>query len=160
MRETNTHPILGACYIRTATIMNDPCFSLETQVEQIKAHAAAEGVEIVKIYSDEATSAHKTKYSPGIVQMLEDAWKGDFSIVYVHRLDRLARHLEWVTEIVKQLQQAKITLKAVEQNFDLATPESKLMFHWLASLGEFYADDNLSMKISKDKRRRSILPAV
>lgn len=160
MRETNTHPILGACYIRTATIMNDPCFSLETQVEQIKAHAAADGVEIVKIYSDEATSAHKTKYSPGIVQMLDDARKGEFSILYVHKLDRLARHLEWAVEIIKQLQQANIMLKAVKENFDLATPEGKLMFHMLASLGEFYADDNLSKKISKDKRRPSILPAV
>ena len=160
MRETNTHPILGACYIRTATIMNDPCFSLETQVEQIKAHAAAEGVEIVKIYSDEATSAHKTKCRPGIMKMLDDARKGEFSILYVHKIDRLARHLEWAVEIIKQLQQANIMLKAVKENFDLATPEGKLMFHMLASLGEFYADDNLSKKISKDKRRPSILPAV
>ena len=152
MRETNTHPILGACYIRTATIMNDPCFTLETQVAQIKARAAAEGVEIVKIYSDEAISAHKTKYRPGIMKMLDDARKGEFSILYVHKIDRLARHLEGVIDILKQLQRANITLKAVEQSFDFATPEGKLMFHMLASLGEFYSD-RLSKKISTGKRR-------
>ena len=152
MKKTTTPRILGACYVRTATITNDPSFSLEAQIEQIKARAAAEGVEIVKIYSDEATSAHKTKYRPGIMKMLDDARKGEFSILYVHKIDRLARHLEWTVEIIKQLQQANIMLKAVKENFDLATPEGKLMFHMLASLGEFYSD-RLSKKISTGKRR-------
>ncbi len=152
MKKTTTPRILGACYVRTATITNNPSFSLEAQIEQIKACAAAEGVEIIKIYFDEATSAHKTKYRPGIMKMLDDARKGEFSILYVHKIDRLARHLEWAVEIIKQLQQANIMLKAVEEeNFDLATPEGKLMFHLLASLGEFYSD-GLSKKISTGKR--------
>ena len=158
MKNTTTPRILGACYVRTATITNDPSFSLEAQVAQIKARAAVEGVEIIKIYSDEATSAHKTKCRPGIMQMLDDARKREFSILYVHKIDRLARHLEWVIEIIKQLQQANITLKAVEENFDLDTLEGKLMFHLLASLGEFYSD-----RVRAGKRRRqqpAILPAA
>ena len=152
MKKTTTPRILGACYVRTATITNDPSFSLEAQIEQIKARAAAEGVEIVKIYSDEAISAHKTKYRPGIMKMLDDARKGEFSILYVHKIDRLARHLEWAVEIIKQLQQANVTLKAIEHNFCIDTLEGKLMFHLLASLGEFYSD-RLSKKISTRKRR-------
>ena len=102
--------------------MQDDSFSLEAQLRQIKNRAAAEGVEIIKVYSDPAMLAYKNKYRPGITQMLDDARKGTFRILYVHKVDRLARRLEWALEIVKQLQKVDITLKAVEQNFDLDTP--------------------------------------
>lgn len=133
--------VLGAAYIRYSSTLQDDSFSLEAQLRQIKARAASEGIEIVKIYADPATSAYKNKYRPGIAQMLDDSRKGKFDILYVHKVDRLARRLEWSIEIVKQLQKEDVTLKAVEQNFDLATPESKLMFHLLGSLGEFYSDN-------------------
>ncbi|MEI7846790.1 MAG: recombinase family protein, partial [Chloroflexota bacterium] len=153
----SNHPpqkMLGAAYIRYSSSMQDDSFSLEAQLRQIQARAASEGIEIVKIYSDPATSAYKNKYRPGIAQMLEDARKGQFAMLYVHKVDRLARRLEWAIEIVKQLQREEVTLKAVEQNFDLSTPEGKLMFHLLGSLGEFYSD-NLSKETHKGKYERA-----
>ncbi|MCX6080384.1 MAG: recombinase family protein [Chloroflexi bacterium] len=156
MTKSNLNPsrLLGAAYIRYSSSMQDDSFSLEAQLRQINARAASEGVEIVKVYSDPATSAYKNKYRPGIAQMLEDSHKGQFDTVYVHKVDRLARRLEWSIEIVKQLQKDDVTLKAVEQNFDLSTPEGKLMFHLLGSLGEFYSD-NLSKETHKGKLERA-----
>src|SRR5512133_14682 len=113
---------VGAAYIRYSSSMQDDSFSLEAQIRQIKARAAAEGIEIAKVYADPATSAYKNKYRPGITEMLEDSRKGLFNTLYVHKVDRLARRLEWAIEIVKKLQVESVTLKAVEQNFDLATP--------------------------------------
>ena len=106
--------ILGAAYIRYSSSMQDDSFSLEAQLRQIQARAASEGIEIVKIYADPATSAYKNKYRPGIAQMLDDARKGQFDLLYVHKVDRLARRLEWAIEIVKQLQKEEVTLKAVD----------------------------------------------
>ena len=146
---------LGAAYIRYSSTMQDDSFSLDAQLRQIKSRAASDGVEIVKIYSDPATSAYKNKYRPGIAQMLEDARRGLFGILYVHKVDRLARRLEWSIEIVKQLQKVDVTLKAVEQNFNLEMPEGKLMFHLLGSLGEFYSD-NLSKETHKGKYERAM----
>jgi DNA invertase Pin-like site-specific DNA recombinase len=146
---------MGAAYIRYSSTMQDDSFSLDAQLRQINARAASEGVEIVKIYSDPATSAYKNKYRPGIAQMLEDARRGLFGILYVHKVDRLARRLEWAIEIVKQLQKVDVTLKAVEQNFNLEMPEGKLMFHLLGSLGEFYSD-NLSKETHKGKYERAM----
>src|SRR5688500_6489722 len=154
MLSTHSPSTPGAAYIRYSSSMQDESFSLEAQLRQIKGRAAAEGVEIVKIYSDAATSAYRNKYRPGITQMLDDARKGTFRILYVHKVDRLARRLEWALEIVKQLQKVDITLKAVEQHFDLDTPEGKLMFHMLGSLGEFYSD-NLSKETHKGKYERA-----
>lgn len=146
--------LLGAAYIRYSSSMQDDSFSLEAQLRQIKARAAADGVEIVKVYADPATSAYQNKYRPGIAEMLDDSRKGVFSTLYVHKVDRLARRLEVSIEIVKKLQSVDVTLKAVEQNFDLATPEGKLMFHLLGSLGEFYSD-NLSKETHKGKYERA-----
>jgi site-specific DNA recombinase len=145
----------GAAYIRYSSTMQDDSFSLDAQLRQINARAASEGIEIVKIYSDPATSAYKNKYRPGIAQMLEDSKRGMFGVLYVHKVDRLARRLEWAIEIVKQLQKMDVTLKAVEQNFNLDMPEGKLMFHLLGSLGEFYSD-NLSKETHKGKYERAM----
>ena len=156
MKISNPQPpcTFGAAYIRYSSTMQDDSFSLEAQLRQIKARAAAEGVEIVKVYSDPATSAYKNRFRPGIAQMLDDARKGMFSILYVHKVDRLARRLEWAIEIVKELQKVNVTLRAVEQAFDLTTPEGKLLFHMLGSLGEFYSD-NLSKETHKGKYERA-----
>jgi len=135
--------------------MQDESFSLDAQLRQIKLRAAQDGVEIVIVFSDAAQSAYTKKYRTGIVEMLAGARRGVFKRLYVHMLDRLARRIEWAIEIIKELTEYGITLKAVEQNFDLATPEGKLMFHLLGSLGEFYSD-NLSKETHKGKYERAM----
>lgn len=145
---------LGCAYIRYSSTMQDDSFSLEAQLRQIKARADSDNVEIVKVYSDPAASAYSRKHRPGVEAMLADAQKGLFKYVYVHKLDRLARRLEWAIEIVKKLQNANVTLRSVEQKFDLDTPDGKLMFMLLGSLSEFYSD-NLSQETGKGKHERA-----
>jgi DNA invertase Pin-like site-specific DNA recombinase len=145
---------LAAAYIRYSSNMQDDNFTLDAQLRQIKSRAQADGVVIVKVYSDPATSAYTKRYRPGIVEMLQGAHKKEFHFLYVHKVDRLARRLEWAIDIAKQIEKDGVILKAVEQNFDLGTPEGKLMFHLLGSLGEFYSD-NLSKETHKGKYERA-----
>ena len=145
---------LAAAYIRYSSNMQDDNFTLDAQLRQIKARAQADGVVIVKVYSDPATSAYTKRFRPGIVEMLQGARKKEFHYLYVHKVDRLARRLEWAIDIAKQIGKDGVILKAVEQNFDLGTPEGKLMFHLLGSLGEFYSD-NLSKETHKGKYERA-----
>jgi site-specific DNA recombinase len=147
-------PIPGAAYVRYSSEMQSDSFSLDAQLRQIKLRAQMDGVSIIQIFSDPATSAYSKKQRLGIKKMLESGRKGEFRILYIHKVDRLARRLEWALEIVRELQSLDITLKAVEQNFDLSTPEGKLFFHLLSSLGEFYSN-NLSKETLKGKRERA-----
>lgn len=88
-------PILfGAAYIKYSSTMQDDSSSLEAQGRQILARAVAEGVDIMKIYSGPATSANKSKYRPGITEMLEDAHRGRYEILHAHKVNRLAWRLE------------------------------------------------------------------
>ena len=134
-------PIPGAAYIRYSSEMQSDSFSLDAQLRQIKEQAERDNVTILKVYSDPAQSAYRKKFRPGINAMREDARRGIFRILYVHKVDRLARRLEWSLEIVHELQALDISFKAVEQPFDLRTPEGKLLFHLVSSLGEFYSDN-------------------
>ena len=147
--------ISGAAYIRYSSEMQSDSFSLDAQLRQIKEQAERDGVNIVQVFSDPAQSAYRKKFRPGINAMREAARQGDFKILYVHKVDRLARRLEWSLEIVHELQSLDINFKAVQQPFDLTTPEGKLLFHMISSLGEFFSD-NLSKETNKGKLERSL----
>jgi DNA invertase Pin-like site-specific DNA recombinase len=151
----DTSILPGAAYIRFSSELQSDSFSLDAQLRQIKEQAERDGVEIVKVFADPAQSAYRKKYRPGITAMREAARRGEFKILYVHKVDRLARRLEWSLEIVHELQELDILFKAVQQPFDLSTPEGKLLFHLVSSLGEFYSD-NLSKETNKGKLERSL----
>ncbi len=155
IKKEDTSPLLGAAYIRYSSEMQSDSFSLDAQLRQIKEQAERDGVSIIKVFSDPAQSAYRKKFRPGINAMLEAARRGEFQVLYVHKVDRLARRLEWSLEIVHELQSLDINFKAVEQPFDLSTPEGKLLFHLVSSLGEFYSD-NLSKETNKGKLERSL----
>ena len=154
-KKQDSTPISGAAYIRFSSDMQSDSFSLDAQLRQIKEQAERDGVEIVKVFSDPAQSAYRKKYRPGINAMRESARRHEFKILYVHKVDRLARRLEWSLEIVHELQSLDINFKAVQQPFDLRTPEGKLLFHLVSSLGEFYSD-NLSKETNKGKLEGSL----
>ena len=159
MNQTNPSESLilipGAAYIRYSSEMQSESFSLDAQLRQIKEQAERDKVEIVKVYADPAVSAYRKKFRPGINAMREAARRGEFKVLYVHKVDRLARRLEWSLEIVHELQSLEINFKAVQQPFDLRTPEGKLLFHMISSLGEFYSD-SLSKETNKGKLERSL----
>lgn len=154
-KREDSSPIPGAAYIRYSSEMQSDGFSLDAQLRQIKEQAEREGVEIVNVFSDPAQSAYRKKFRPGINAMREAAKQGEFKILYVHKVDRLARRLEWSLEIVHELQDLDINFKAVQQPFDLSTPEGKLLFHLVSSLGEFYSD-NVSKETNKGKYESSL----
>jgi DNA invertase Pin-like site-specific DNA recombinase len=122
-------------------------------MRQIKEQAERDNIEIVKVYVVPAQSAFRKKFRLGINAMRDDARRGVLRILYVHKVDRLACRLVWSLEIVHELQSLDISFKAVEQPFDLRTPEGKLLFHLDSFLGEFYSD-SLSKETNKGKLGR------
>lgn len=84
--------------------------------------------------------------------MLADAKRGLFK--FAMQKIGPSRRLEWALEIVKIFQNAGVTLRSVEQKFDLDTPDGKLLFAMLGSLGQFFSD-NLSQETGKGKLERA-----
>jgi site-specific DNA recombinase len=151
----DSSPLSGAAYIRYSAKIQSDSFSLDAQLRQIKEQTERVRGEIVEVFADPVQSTYRKKYRPGINAMLEAARRGEFKVLYDQKVDRLARRLEWPLEIIHELQELDIIFKAVQQPFDLGTPEGKLLFHLASSLGEFYSD-SLSKETTKGKLERSL----
>ncbi|MBL7161083.1 MAG: recombinase family protein [Anaerolineales bacterium] len=146
----NSSQHYAAAYIRYSSKMQDESLSLEAQERIIRRRAEQDGNLIVVVFADKAQSAYRNKYRPVLNRALESAKQGKFKILYVHKLDRLARRLEWTIEIAKTLEKYGVQLISVDQNFDRNTPDGKLHFNMMGMMAEHYSD-NLSREVHKGK---------
>jgi DNA invertase Pin-like site-specific DNA recombinase len=89
-----------------------------------------------KIYKEKISGA--TQDRPELQKMLEHVRDGD--VVVIWKLDRLARSLKDLIEMVGKLQSQGVALQSVTDQIDTTTPHGKLTFHLFAALAEFERD--------------------
>jgi len=87
----------AAIYARVST----PDQHVETQLYDLRKLAAQRGFEVVRKYCDRGISGSKAK-RPGFESMMADARRGEFSVVLVAALDRIARSTKNFLEIVDE----------------------------------------------------------
>jgi DNA invertase Pin-like site-specific DNA recombinase len=86
-----------------------------------------------KIFTDIKSGASSDRV--GLNQAIEYLRKGDALVVW--RLDRLARSLKNLIEIITALQNKKIGLRSLQENIDTTTSGGKLILHVFGALAEF-----------------------
>jgi site-specific DNA recombinase len=87
--------------------------SIEDQLEVCRRYAARMGFRIEATYEDRAISGANSSNRPGYQQLLRDARKGQFDVLVVEALDRLARKLSDIAGTFDELQFNRIALHAV-----------------------------------------------
>ena len=102
--------------------------SLDVQLDALTAAGAT------KVWS-EKVSGTSTKGRPELATLLEYLRDGDTLIVT--RVDRLARSIRDLQNLVHDLQARGITLKATEQPIDTGTAAGKAFFDMLGVFAEF-----------------------
>ena len=111
-------------YARTSTVEQQA--GLEAQERDLKAA----GVE--RIYSEQQSSV-------GPREALEDAMdfarEGD--VLVVTKLDRLARSVIHLGELVARLEAKKVSLRILNLGVDTGTPTGRLMVNLLGSIAQF-----------------------
>jgi len=120
-----------ALYLRVSTTDQDP----ETQGREVRAFAQARGWEVVETYQDVGISGARAR-RPGLDQLLKDAWRGEFQVVVVWDLSRIARSTFNALELLREFEQMKVRLIAVKQTFDTDTPLGKAFFTLAAMFAE------------------------
>jgi DNA invertase Pin-like site-specific DNA recombinase len=93
-------------------------------------------IELDRIVEDKASG--KSKDRPGLQQLISYAREGD--VVYVHSLDRLARNLKDLKELVDKFKERKVELRFVKENLvfnAVNNPMSELMLNVLGAIAEF-----------------------
>lgn len=130
--------------------------SIEAQLRACHEYAERKGYRIITEYKDEAVSGKgtKTKARKQYQKMQRDCDKGLFSIILVHKYDRIARSIAEHVALETKLKQKEIELIAVAQDFG-TTNEAKIMRSLMWVLSEYYLD-NLSDEVKKGHKENAL----
>lgn len=73
-----------------------------------------------------------------LLNAMKAATQGDLFVVY--KLDRLARSIKELYELIEQLKEKQVDFVSISDSFDTSTPTGKAMFGMLAVFAEFERD--------------------
>jgi len=109
--------------------------STQDQNPELQADALRrEGAE--QIFQEKVTGGLRER--PELSHCLRTLRKGDILVVW--KLDRLARSLKDLVEIVQDLHDREIGFKSVTEAIDTTSPGGRLVFHIFGALAEFEHD--------------------
>lgn len=131
---------------------NQTEMSTQAQVRACTEFANGNGMDVYRIYSDEAISGteEKTNQRAQYQAMLADAKQHRFEVLLIHKYDRVARSLEEHVRLSKMMEKEKIPIIAVAQNFG-ASIEGDFAKQMMWVLSEYYSK-NLSKEVRKGHR--------
>ncbi len=106
-------PLRAVIYARFSTDMQRDA-SIDDQIRSCRDYAARQGLEVVEVYSDKATSGASLMRS-GIQKLLHDAQGSNFDIVLSEALDRLSRNQADIASIYQKLQFRDVMIETVSE---------------------------------------------
>lgn len=111
-------------YARTSTA--DQLAGFEAQIRDLRAHGCD------KVFQEQVSSVAER---PQLDLALDFIREGD--VLIVTKLDRLARSVPNLCEIVKAIEAKGATLRILNLGVDTGTPTGKLMLNMLGSIAQF-----------------------
>ncbi|MFC4402366.1 recombinase family protein [Gracilibacillus xinjiangensis] len=130
--------------------------SIEAQIEEIKEYAKQRNMEIVEEYIDEGVSGKNISGRPEMKRLLRDLDSGTFKVVIVYKFDRVARRSKDAMEIADRCETENISLISCKEDFDITTPEGKMMFQIMSNFAEFERNtiiDRLKMGMNQRAKK-------
>ena len=125
-----------ATYARISTDEERQPNSLEAQKERLEAFVQSQAAwQIERRYEDQFTGTVIDR--PALTRVLRDAKLGRFDLLLVYRVDRLARSIRGLAQVIDELSQAGITFRSATEPFDTGTPAGRMMVQMLGVFAEF-----------------------
>ena len=133
----------AAAYIRVSSVEQaTKGLSIETQVAEIKAYAAANNMVIHDFYIDRGITARKSLHKRvDFMRMMHDLEKGKFNHIIVLRLDRFFRNVyDYHRMMNEYLIPNNCDWSAVKEEYTTTTSNGKLMINLRLSIAEMECD--------------------
>ena len=92
--------------------------------------------QIVEIYDDSGISGTKSD-RPALTKMMKDASKGRFDVICVWKIDRLARSVSDLLNILNSLRGYGVDFISTTQSIDTTTSYGKMVTTFLGAIAEF-----------------------
>jgi site-specific DNA recombinase len=125
-----------ATYSRISTDEERQPHSLGAQADRLAAYCASqEEWRIVRRYEDQMTGTILER--PGLQDALAAAKAGRFDLLLVFRVDRLARSVRALAQILAELDEAGVGFRSATEPFDTTTPAGRMMVQMLGVFAEF-----------------------
>ena len=86
-----------------------------------------------RIYEEQGSG--RSMERPELERCLDNLEPGDTIVVW--RLDRLARSLRDLLELVERFEREQVNFRSLTENFDTTTAAGRLVFHFFAALTQF-----------------------
>ena len=109
-------------YARVSTSEQD----LSLQLDALKR------AECERIFQDKASGSHTNR--PGLQEALSYMRQGDVLVVW--KLDRIARSLKHLLEIVAQLEERGIEFKSIQEQINTTTSHGRFFFNVMGALAQ------------------------
>ena len=122
-----------AIYARVSTTRDQ---SPECQLDDLQRFCAARGWEVTEKIVDHGFSGASEK-RPGLKKLLELTRSRKIDVVVVSKLDRLFRSMRHLVLTLQDFSELGIEFISLHDQIDLTTASGRLMFHLIASFGEF-----------------------
>lgn len=121
-----------ALYLRVSTNQQ----TVENQRLELEKYCERQAWQIAKVYEDSGLSG-KTADRPALQEMLKDAAKNRFSVLAVWKIDRLARSVVDLLNILNTLRSHGVDFCSTTQAIDTTTSYGKMVLTFLAAIAEF-----------------------
>lgn len=135
----NTLPRCG-CYARVSTENQLENYSIDEQIDRLKAYCKAKGYPVTKFYIDGGYSGGNIN-RPGLQQMLSDINSGYINTIIVYKLDRLSRSQKDTLFLIEdKFLAAGVDFVSINENFDTSTPFGRAMIGILSVFAQLEKD--------------------
>lgn len=108
-------------YVRVSTRKQKEENTQDTQIKAIQKHAEYKDLELVKIFQDLGKSGSKLEGRKQLEAMFEyiEGHPQEISIILISKLDRIARSINQLRELIAKCKDLKVNLIAINNNLDL-----------------------------------------
>ena len=108
------------------------------QTEAMRCYLESRGDEIVEEFVDRTSGAKTIR--PALDDLIRAVERGQLDAVAIVKLDRLARSVHQLIELMMLFKRYDVDLIVKDQAIDTSTPAGKLMFHVIGAVAEFERD--------------------
>jgi DNA invertase Pin-like site-specific DNA recombinase len=123
---------MSALYARISTSKQD----IKVQKDRLIEYAERNNLPNPKLYNEQMSGA-KYDDRPQMQAILDKVKNGEVTTIVVTKIDRLARSLKDLLDIVELLQAKNCNLISLDDQIDLKTPMGRFFFQLIGAISEF-----------------------
>lgn len=110
---------------------------LSNQLEELQSLCERSGWDIVRIYQEKISGSKSIEQRDAINQLTKDARRRLFDKIVIWSVDRLARSLPNLINILLELKSLNVNVFSYKQSIDTSSPMGAMFFQFLGIFAEF-----------------------